>query len=150
MSVMSSDGLLLTVSETGFGRISENNNYRVQSRGGKGLKNYHVEKYGDVAAISDINTEDDIILISQDGIIIRIPAEAVRICARPSKGVKVMRLGEGDKVVTLSTTEHDEEEINGTVEDDGTAAEGAGDTSEDNEDIGAQDEAEATAETTEE
>jgi len=150
MSVMSSDGLLLTVSETGFGRISENNNYRVQSRGGKGLKNYHVEKYGDVAAISDINTEDDIILISQDGIIIRIPAEAVRICARPSKGVKVMRLGEGDKVVTLSTTEHDEEEINGTVEDDGTAAEGAGDTSEDNEDIGAQDEAEATVETTEE
>ncbi len=150
MSVMSSDGLLLTVSETGFGRISENNNYRVQSRGGKGLKNYHVEKYGDVAAISDINTEDDIILISQDGIIIRIPAEAVRICARPSKGVKVMRLGEGDKVVTLSTTEHDEEEINGTVEDDGTAAEGAGDTSEDNEDIGAQDEAEAAVETTEE
>ena len=139
MSVMSEDGKLLTVSETGFGRISENNNYRLQSRGGKGLKNYHVEKYGDVAAISDINEEDDIILISQDGIIIRIPAAAVRVCARPSKGVKVMRLGEGDKVVTLSTTEHDEDEVNGTVEDDGTAAEGAGDTSEDNEDVGTED-----------
>ena len=134
MTVMSEDGKLLTVSETGYGRISENNNYRTQSRGGKGLKNYHIAKYGDVAAISDINEEDDIILISQDGIIIRIPANAVRICARPSKGVKVMRLGEGDKVVTLSTTEHDEEQINGTVEDDGTAAEGAGDTSEDNDD----------------
>lgn len=124
MTVVSENGKLLTVSETGYGRISENNNYRVQSRGGKGLKNYHVDKYGDVCAISEINEEDDIILISQDGIIIRIPANAVRLCARPSKGVRVMKLGEGDKVVTLSTTEHDEEEINGEVEDDGTANEG--------------------------
>lgn len=146
MSVMSEGGKLLTVSETGFGRISENNNYRLQSRGGKGLKNYHIDKYGEVAAISDINEEDDIILISQDGIIIRIPASAVRICARPSKGVKVMRLGEGDKVVTLSTTEHDENEINGEVEDDGTASEGAGDTSEDNDDIGTEDVNENTTE----
>ena len=136
MSVMKEDGKLLTVSETGYGRISDNNNYRTQSRGGKGLKNYHVDKYGDIAAISDISEEDDIILISQDGIIIRIPASAVRICARPSKGVRVMKLGEGDKVVTLSTTEHDEEEVNGTVEDDGTATEGAGDTSGDHEDEG--------------
>ncbi len=136
MTVMPDEGKLLTVSETGFGRISENNNYRLQSRGGKGIKNYHVDKYGDVAAISAICEDDDIILISQDGIIIRIPAAAVRVCARPSKGVKVMRLGEGDKVVTLSTTEHDEEEINGTVEDDGTATEGEGDTSEDSEDTG--------------
>ncbi len=136
MTVMKEEGKLLTVSETGFGRISENNNYRVQSRGGKGLKNYHINKYGEVAAITEINEEDDIILISQDGIIIRIPASAVRICARPSKGVKVMKLGEGDKVVTLSTTEHDEEEITGTVEDDGSSDEGAGDTSGDNEDTG--------------
>ena len=134
MSVMAENGKLLTVSETGYGRISENDNYRTQSRGGKGLKNYHIDKYGDVAAISDINEEDDIILISQDGIIIRIPASAVRICARPSKGVRVMKLGEGDRVVTLSTTEHDEEQVNGTVEDDGTATEGAGDTSGDNDD----------------
>ena len=146
MSVMSEGGKLLTVSETGFGRISDNDNYRLQSRGGKGLKNYHIEKYGEVAAISDINEEDDIILISQDGIIIRIPAAAVRVCARPSKGVRVMKLGEGDKVVTLSTTEHDEEEVTGTVEDDGTATEGAGDTSGDNDDIGTPDDAEDNAE----
>ena len=129
MAIMGEGGKLLTVSETGYGRISENDNYRIQSRGGKGLKNYHVAKYGDVAAISTIDEEEDIILISQDGIIIRIPASAVRICARPSKGVRVMKLGEGDKVVTLSTTEHDEEQVNGTVEDDGTANEGEGDTS---------------------
>ena len=148
MSVMKENGKLLTVSETGYGRISENENYRTQSRGGKGLKNYHVEKYGDIAAISDISEEDDIILISQDGIIIRIPASAVRVCARPSKGVRVMKLGEGDRVVTLSTTEHDEAEVNGTVEDDGTASEGAGDTSGDNEDVGTPED--VAADTTEE
>ncbi len=129
MTVMTEEGKLLTVSETGYGRISENNNYRTQSRAGKGLKNYHIEKYGKVAAITDINEEDDIILISQDGIIIRIPANAVRICARPSKGVRVMKLGEGDKVVTLSTTEHDDNEVNGTVVDDGSANEGEAETS---------------------
>ena len=147
MSVMKENGKLLTVSETGYGRISENENYRTQSRGGKGLKNYHIDKYGDVAAISDISEDDDIILISQGGIIIRIPASAVRVCARPSKGVRVMKLGEGDVVVTLSTTEHDEAEVNGTVEDDGTATEGAGDTSGDNEDVGTP---EDVADTTEE
>ncbi len=147
MTIMTEEGKLLTVSETGYGRISENNNYRTQSRGGKGLKNYHIEKYGEVAAISEINEEDDIILISQDGIIIRIPADAVRICARPSKGVRVMKLGEGDKVVTLSTTEHDENEVNGEVEDDGSANEGAGDTSGDSPDIPIPDDtAEATTE----
>ena len=148
MSVMKENGKLLTVSETGYGRISENENYRTQSRGGKGLKIYHVDKYGDIAAISDISEEDDIILISQGGIIIRIPASAVRICARPSKGVRVMKLGEGDRVVTLSTTEHDEAEVNGTVEDDGTASEGAGDTSGDNEDVGTPED--VAADTTEE
>jgi DNA gyrase subunit A len=135
VAVLHEGGKVLTVSETGYGRISDNDNYRVQSRGGKGLKNYHVSKYGDIAAISTISEEEDIILISQDGIIIRIPASAVRVCARPSKGVRVMKLGEGDKVVTLSTTEHDEEQVNGTVEDDGTANEGEGDTSGDEPDV---------------
>ncbi len=128
MCVVKPESLILTVSATGLGRISNEDNYRVQSRAGKGIKNYNVLKYGEVASVTDINTEDDIILVSSDGIVIRIPADAVRICARPSKGVRVMKLSEGDRVVTLSTTEHDEEEINGEVEDDGTATEGEGET----------------------
>ena len=124
MLVMPTEGKTLTVSETGFGRVSENNNYRLQKRGGKGLLNYHVERYGDVAAVIPIDTEQDLMLISQTGILIRIPAAAVRLCARPAKGVKVMRLVDDDRVVTVTATEHDEEEVNGTVEDDGTADEG--------------------------
>ena len=65
MSVITNEGLILTVSETGFGRLSKPDNYRVQSRGGKGLTNYHTAKYGKVAGISVINPDDDIILISE-------------------------------------------------------------------------------------
>ena len=111
MSILRENGLVLTVSETGYGRLSPISDYRLQSRGGKGLLNYHVEKYGDVAAIKVVDLDDDIILISADGIIIRIQAESIRVCARPSKGVRVMKItGENNKVVTLSRAPHEEED----------------------------------------
>jgi len=106
MSVVRENGLVLTVSETGYGRLSRPEDYRMQSRGGKGLTNYHVDKYGKVAAIKVVDLDDDVIIISQDGIIIRIAAESIRLCARPSKGVTVMKMGEGDKVVTLARSPH--------------------------------------------
>lgn len=127
MSILREGGLVLTVSETGYGRLSSIDDYRIQSRGGKGLTNYHVEKYGDVAAIKVVDLEDDIILIASDGIIIRIRANSIRECARPSKGVRVMRLTGGSRVVTLARTAHeeDEEEPDELPEDDGDANDGA-------------------------
>ena len=121
MSPLHEGGLVLTVSETGYGRLSPITDYRLQSRGGKGLINYHVEKYGDVAAIKVVDMDEDIIMISSDGIIIRIQADSIRQCARPSKGVRVMRIdGNENKVVTIARAPHDEEEIDHVeVEDDG-------------------------------
>ena len=118
MTTVKDNGLILTVSETGYGRLSDVSNYRVQSRGGKGLKNYHVDKYGAVAALSVVSLDDDIILISDDGVIIRIEAKSIRICARPSKGVTVMKLKEGSRVVTLAAVPHDENEETTKAEDD--------------------------------
>lgn len=118
MTTVRDSGLILTVSETGYGRISDVSNYRIQSRGGKGLKNYHIDKYGEVAALSVVSLDDDIILISDDGVIIRIEAKSIRICARPSKGVTVMKLKEGSKVVTMATVPHDENEETVKAEDD--------------------------------
>ena len=109
MSVVRENGLVLTVSETGYGRLSSPDDYRIQSRGGKGITNYHVSKYGKVAAIKVVDLDDDIIIISQDGIIIRIAAESIRVCSRPSKGVTVMKVGEGDRVVTIARSPHVEE-----------------------------------------
>ncbi len=100
MGILSEGKKVLTVSETGYGRLSEIEDYRLQNRGGSGLTNYHVAKYGDIAAIEVVNPEDDLMLISSDGIIIRIPMNAIRLCARPSKGVRVMKVTEGEKLVT--------------------------------------------------
>lgn len=124
LSTIREGGLVLTVSETGYGRLSPITDYRTQSRGGKGLLNYHVEKYGDVASIKVVDPDDDVIIISSDGVIIRIHAASIRVCARPSKGVRVMRVnGVENRVVTLARAPHDDEEEtdDSLIEDDGTA-----------------------------
>ena len=109
MVIFGNEGKVLTISEKGYGRRSDVSNYRVQNRGGKGLTNYHTEQYGEVCAIEMVDETQDIIMISSDGIIIRLPAEQVRECNRPSKGVILMKTKEGEKVVTISLAEHEEE-----------------------------------------
>ena len=101
---------LLTVTETGFGRKSQFEDYRVQSRAGKGLINYHTDKYGKVAMIAPVTDENDVIMISSDGIIIRTHADQISEFQRGSKGVKVMRVSEGEKLATLSVVDRFEEE----------------------------------------
>ena len=151
MSVLRENGLVLTVSETGYGRLSNPEDYRLQHRGGMGILNYHVEKYGNVAAIKVVDLDDDIILIADDGVIIRIEAGSIRICARPSKGVRVMKVNEGSKVITMARAPHDDEEEISAVEDDGTAEEGEDEPVTEAEDVVSDDEpAEETEETTEE
>lgn len=110
MAVLDGDGTLLTVSETGNGRRSRFSDYRLQSRGGKGLINYHTETYGEVAAVTVVEDEDDIILIASDGVIIRIQASEINTLARPAKGVRVMKVTPGEKVVTIARADHEEEQ----------------------------------------
>ena len=151
MSVLRENGLVLTVSETGYGRLSNPEDYRLQHRGGMGILNYHVEKYGNVAAIKVVDLDDDIILIADDGVIIRIEAGSIRICTRPSKGVRVMKVNEGSKVITMARAPHDDEEEISAVEDDGTAEEGEDEPVTEAEDVAGDDEpAEETEENTEE
>lgn len=101
---------LLTVSETGYGRKSEFADYRVQSRAGKGLINYRTAQYGKVAMIAAVNDENDVIMISSDGIIIRTPADQISTFQRPSKGVKVMKVNDGERIATLSVVDKIETE----------------------------------------
>ncbi len=110
MVVIDEEKSILTVSETGYGRISDVDDYRIQSRGGQGVINYHTEKYGDVAAVNSVSSDEDVIMISDSGVIIRMHAESIRKCSRPSKGVKVMRLGEGNKVVAVACVPGEDEE----------------------------------------
>ena len=100
---------LLTVTENGFGKRTEIENYRLQNRGGYGLTNYKPdEERGKVCGIKVVDETDDIILISSDGVIIRIRTSDIRIMGRIAKGVRVMRLQEGARVVSFTRTEHDD------------------------------------------
>ena len=123
MSMIREGAYILTVSETGYGRLSNVSDYRIQSRGGHGVINYNTDKYGKVAAIKSVDLDDDIILISNDGVIIRIEANSIRICSRTSKGVRVMKVSDESKVVTLSRAPHEEETAEETTPEETTPEE---------------------------
>jgi len=128
MELVDDQHLLLTVTETGYGRLSRFDEYRVQSRGGKGLTNYHTEKYGDVVGVMTVDAEgEDLILISSGGIIIRMAISEIRLCSRTSKGVRVMRVEEDTRIVSIATAEHDASEITAHAEETDSADEGAED-----------------------
>lgn len=100
---------LLTVTENGYGKRTDIDSYRIQNRGGYGLTNYKVDDIrGHVCGIKIVDEDDDIILVSSDGIIIRILASDIRIMGRAAKGVRVMRVTEGAKVVAFTRAEHDD------------------------------------------
>ncbi len=108
---------LFTVTENGYGRRSEIDSYRIQNRGGYGLMNYKVDDVrGHVCGIKIVDNDDDIILASSDGVIIRILASDINIMSHYAKGVRVMRVGEGAKVVAVTRAEHDETARTETVE----------------------------------
>ncbi len=109
MARMREGASLLTVTENGYGKRTEIENYRIQNRGGYGLTNYKIDEIrGHVCGIKIVDEDDDIILVSSDGIIIRILASDVRIMGRTAKGVRVMKVTAGAKVVAFTRAEHEE------------------------------------------
>ena len=118
MATLREGAKVLTISENGFGRLSEIENYRLQSRGGMGIKNYRSE-VGAVACIRVVDEDDDLIIINDAGVIIRIAVSEIRVCARPSKGVRVMKMPEDQKIVAVARVPHDEDAERAEIEDDG-------------------------------
>ena len=134
---------MLTVTEDGKGRRSRIDDYRITRRGGKGIRNY---AKGGVASVKIVDDTDDLILISQEGILIRMHADDINIQSRYGSGVRVMRLAENDKLVMMARVERDnsaetakpedtpedaekltDEEIARLEAEDANADEGAGD-----------------------
>ena len=111
---------LLTVTENGYGKRTELAEYLrtgpdgekvPQSRGGKGLKNYNItSKTGNIAGCRVVGDKDDVMLIENGGVIIRIPASSINVYKRDTQGVIVMRIDEGNKVVSIERVEQEEEE----------------------------------------
>jgi DNA gyrase subunit A len=106
--VYDEESTLLTVTEKGMGRRAALSSYRKQNRGGYGLMNYKVnDEKGFICGIKTLYADDDVILINDEGVIIRIRANDLRVMSRYATGVRVMRLSEDGRVVTF-TTEHDD------------------------------------------
>ena len=109
------DGALLSVTENGYGKRTAISEYlrgddnTPQRRGGTGLRNYNItDKTGKIADIKVVDEEDDILLISDDGTIIRMAAESISMYGRATQGVRLMRVTEGSKVISLARTEKEE------------------------------------------
>jgi len=101
---------VLCVTSNGYGKRTDPDEYREQGRNGKGIKAMTLtEKTGDLAAMLFVNEEEDILLITDDGTIIRARAADIRICGRSTQGVKLMRLAEGSQVVAVCRAEPEEE-----------------------------------------
>ncbi|MBR3629614.1 MAG: DNA gyrase subunit A [Oscillospiraceae bacterium] len=108
MARVRSNATVLTVTTKGFGKRCGLEEYRIQGRGGYGLKNYKTdETRGTVCGIKVVDEDDDIILISTEGIIIRILASDIRVMGRTAKGVRVMKVSDGNEVVAFTRAEHD-------------------------------------------
>ena len=110
MELAGEDKTLLTVTEKGYGKRSNPDEYKIQSRGGKGIHNYKLsDKTGKVVGIRTVSEDEDLMLISSDGIIIRMAAKDVSLIGRATQGVRLMKLADSVKIVNLATTEKEEE-----------------------------------------
>ena len=108
--IISNDKCLLAISENGFGKRTELEEYRVQTRGGKGVLTYKVtDKTGALIGIKVVSETDDVMMISSDGTIIRIPVKDISILGRNTQGVTLMRMPEGTKLVSITVVTDEEE-----------------------------------------
>src|SRR5437867_3937921 len=112
MEVVTPAGTLLTVTERGFGKRTEIDEYRVQSRGGVGVINISTsERNGAVAGIAYVEEGDELLLITQQGMILRMQANAVRAIGRATQGVKLIDIEDDDKVVSIAKLLEKEDEL---------------------------------------
>ena len=105
------NGTLLAITENGFGKRTELEEYRVQTRGGKGVITYKITpKTGNIVGIKITTEDDDVMMITDTGTVIRIKAKDVSVLGRNTQGVTLMRTNDGGKVVSIETIPEEEEE----------------------------------------
>jgi len=110
MVVVRRDATLLVVSEKGYGKRSELADYRVQKRGGKGIITLKkTDKTGSIVALKEVIPDDELMMITRHGVIIRLPVDGIRVIGRNTQGVKVMNLDAGDAVVDVARVVKEDE-----------------------------------------
>ena len=110
---------VLVITSLGYGKRTDVDEYREQGRNGKGIRAMNLtEKTGDLAALLLVQPEEDILLITDDGTIIRTPVETIRVCGRNTQGVRIMKLAEGSRVIGVARADKEEETLEDTVDED--------------------------------
>ena len=110
---------VLAITTLGYGKRTSPDEYREQGRNGKGIRAMNLtDKTGDLAALLLVNPEDDLLLITDDGTIIRTAVEDIRFCGRNTQGVRVMKLAEGSQVIGVARADKEEETDENTVDED--------------------------------
>ena len=111
MEVVTSDATLLTVCENGHGKRTEVSEYRQQTRGGIGLKNIQTsDRNGPVVGIACVTDQHELLIVTEQGQIIRMPAAGLRPIGRDTQGVRLIDLADDDRVVSIATLEEPDEE----------------------------------------
>ena len=106
----SAGSALLTITEKGYGKRTPVEEYSVHGRGGLGIKNYNVtDKTGKIADVLVVNDEDDILVITDDGTIIRMSAANISLLSRATQGVRIMRIMDGSRVICIEKTDKEDE-----------------------------------------
>jgi DNA gyrase subunit A len=112
---------VLVVSENGYGKRSNIDDYRITNRGGKGVKTINVtEKTGNLIAIKDVTDTDDLMIINKSGIIIRIAIESLRLMGRATQGVRLINIRQGDEIAAVAKVSADVDEVPDLIEVEGT------------------------------
>ncbi len=107
----STGSALLTITENGYGKRTACTEYGVKGRGGIGLKNYNVtEKTGNVADVKIVTGDEDVLVVTDDATIIRIPVDGISLLGRSTQGVRIMCTAAGSRVISIETTEKNPEE----------------------------------------
>ena len=117
MAILEEGKTILTLTENGYGKRSDPEEYRVINRGGKGIITHELtEKTGDLVELRVVEDTDDIMLITDDGVIIRTPVDNIRVAGRATQGVIVMRVADGVHVVCAAPVPAEEDAFDEDVE----------------------------------
>jgi len=123
IAVDSADATILVVSEKGYGKRTDVEDYRVTNRGGKGVKTINItEKTGDLVAIKNVTDADDLMIINKSGIVIRIAVSELRVMGRATQGVRLITLKGNDEIASVARIDHEDEEEDETLTNDGNEA----------------------------
>jgi DNA gyrase subunit A len=117
MCMVEDDKQVLCITQHGYGKRTNTDEYREQGRGGQGSKVMQLtQKTGELAAMLMVRPEDEVMLITDDGTIIRVPAIDIRECGRVTQGVRLMRVAEGSRIVDVDIAAPEDDELDGDDE----------------------------------